>query len=79
MSAIQRGWERGRSVFDPAEGNGEPGPGSAASGVTDATDTMEAVGMGNGAETAGTGIVADPAAGHDDGDGAGAETHGSED
>jgi signal transduction histidine kinase len=79
MSAIQRGWERGRSVFDPAEGNGEPGPGSAASGVTDATDTMEAVGMGNGAETAGTGIVADPAASHNDGDGAGAETHRSED
>jgi signal transduction histidine kinase len=79
MSAIQRGWERGRSVFDPAEGNGEPGPGSAASGVTDATDAMEAVGMGNGAETAGTGIVADPAASHDGGDGAGAETHRSED
>jgi signal transduction histidine kinase len=79
MSAIQRGWERGRSVFDPPEGNGEARPGSAASGVTDATDTMDAVGTGSGAETAGTGIVADPAASHHDGDGAGTETHGSED
>ncbi len=34
MSAIQRGWERGRSVFDPAGGNGdstaEPGAGTKA-------------------------------------------------
>ena len=72
MSAIQRGWERGRSVFDPAEGNGEPGPGSAASGATDATDTMDAVGTG-------TGSVADPAATRNDGGGADGETHRSDD
>ena len=78
MSAIQRGWERGRSVFDPAEGNGESAA-SAASGPSDATDTMDAVGPGTGAETAGTGIVADSAVSHNDGDGAGAETHRSED
>ena len=78
MSAIQRGWERGRSVFDPAEGNGESAA-SAASGPSDATDTMDAVGPGTGADTAGTGIVADSAASHNDGDGAGAETHRSED
>jgi anti-sigma regulatory factor (Ser/Thr protein kinase) len=85
MSAIQRGWQRGRSVFDPAEGNGEPGPGVAAAGGTDATDTMDAVGAGTGtgasasAETGGTGTIADPGAGHDDGGGSGAETHRSED
>jgi hypothetical protein len=72
MSAIQRGWERGRSVFDPAEGNGEPGPGSAASGATDATDTMDAVGTG-------TGSVADPAATRNDGGGADGEMHRSDD
>jgi len=40
---------------------------------------MDAVGPGTGAETAGTGIVADSAVSHNDGDGAGAETHRSED
>jgi signal transduction histidine kinase len=77
MSAIQRGWERGRSVFDPADGNGEPG--AAAPGGTDATDAREAVSTGASAETAGTGMTADSSAGHIDGGGAGAETHGSED
>jgi hypothetical protein len=40
---------------------------------------MEAVGTDAGAESAGTGVVADPAASHDDGGGAGAETHRSDD
>jgi signal transduction histidine kinase len=47
MSAIQRGWERGRSVFDPSGGNGErtpePGAGAAASDGTDASDATDAV------------------------------------
>jgi signal transduction histidine kinase len=77
MSAIQRGWERGRSVFDPADGNGEPG--AAALDGTDATDAREAVSSGASPETAGTGMTADSSAGHADGGGAGAETHGSED
>src|SRR5215468_10158047 len=39
MSAIQRGWERGRSVFDPSGGNGEGTPESGAeSGAPDSTD-----------------------------------------
>jgi len=70
MSAIQRGWERGRSVFDPADGNGGSG--------ADATDAMEAVGLGAGAETAVTGTT-DSAASHTDGDGASAESHRPED
>jgi signal transduction histidine kinase len=77
MSAIQRGWERGRSVFDPAAGNGEPG--AAAPGGPDATDAMEAVSTGASAETAGTGMTADSSVSHPDGGGAGAETRGSED
>jgi signal transduction histidine kinase len=59
MSAIQRGWERGRSVFDPSRGNGEHTPereaGSEAPGGTDtrpAADAME--GMDAGAAPAGT-------------------------
>jgi Nitrate and nitrite sensing len=84
MSAIQRGWERGRSVFDPAGGNGEgaPGPGAGPSGA-DATDTMQAVNTGAapgaGAETADTGIGADSAAAWTDGGGASTETHRPED
>ena len=84
LSAIQRGWERGRSVFDPAGGNGEgaPGPGAAPSGA-DATDTMQAVNTGTapgaGAETADTGIGADSAAAWTDGSGASTETHRPED
>jgi signal transduction histidine kinase len=70
MSAIQRGWERGRSVFDPADGNGGSG--------ADATDAMETVSTGAGAETAVTGTT-DSAASHTDGDGASAETHRPED
>ena len=52
LSAIQRGWERGRSVFDPAGGNGdstaEPGAGAggpdgtAATAATDAVASVEA-------------------------------------
>jgi signal transduction histidine kinase len=64
MSAIQRGWQRGRSVFDPAGGNGETG--------ADATDAMEAVGASG--ETAVTGST-DSAASYTDGDGAGTDTH----
>jgi hypothetical protein len=59
MSAIQRGWERGRSVFDPSGGNGdltpEPEAGSGAPGDADArpaADDME--GMDAGAAPAGT-------------------------
>jgi signal transduction histidine kinase len=71
MSAIQRGWQRGRSVFDPAEGNGESG--------ADATDATETVGpAGASGETAVTGIT-DSGASHTDGDGASAETHRPED
>jgi hypothetical protein len=88
MSAIQRGWERGRSVFDPAERNGEPGPGSAASGVTpaasgvtDATDTMDAGGTGATGETAGTGATGETvgtgATGETTGPGATGETTGT--
>ena len=59
MSAIQRGWERGRSVFDPAGGNGgtaEPRP--RASRRTDATDPVDAE-HGSG-PTADTGITPTP-------------------
>jgi signal transduction histidine kinase len=57
MSAIQRGWERGRSVFDPSGGNGghtpEPGAGSEASDRTDAIPAVDATqGMDAGAEDA---------------------------
>jgi hypothetical protein len=47
MSAIQRGWERGRSVFDPSGGNGEhtpdPAAGTEASDGADARAAMKAV------------------------------------
>jgi len=47
MSAIQRGWERGRSVFDPSGGNGEhtpdPAAGAEASDGADARAAMKAV------------------------------------
>jgi signal transduction histidine kinase len=76
MSAIQRGWERGRSVFDPAEGNGEPA--AAGAGGPAATEAGDVVSPGAGAETAGPGMTAGSAS-HPDGDGASAETHGSED
>jgi signal transduction histidine kinase len=60
MSAIQRGWERGRSVFDPASGNGDP---------TDAVgaDAADAAG-GDVVAAPDTGISADPAADRADGD-----------
>jgi signal transduction histidine kinase len=89
MSAIQRGWERGRSVFDPASGNGEgtagpglAGTGAAAAEVTDATDTMGAV-PGEGAADAGSGldtdVTADPGAGRPEGDATSPDTHPGED
>src|SRR5262249_13879945 len=47
MSAIQRGWERGRSVFDPSGGNGEgapePGAGTGGPGDMDAAPGADAV------------------------------------
>ena len=51
MTAIQQGWERGRSVFDvPAAAHPGPGPGAA-------TET----GTGNGADAeAGNGATATP-------------------
>jgi hypothetical protein len=59
MSAIQRGWERGRSVFDPSGRNGEhtpePEAGSEAPGGTDARPAADAMeGMDAGAAPAGT-------------------------
>jgi len=86
MSAIQRGWERGRSVFDPAGGNGDSGAepeagteGPDGTGATAATDAV-ASGEVNPVETgpdasrqaADTGITADSAAGRTDAGGAGA-------
>src|SRR5690242_353693 len=71
MSAIQRGWERGRSVFDPSGGNGEGAPESGAGGPdgTDATPSPDAVasgevnpvdtGTGASGQAADTGITAD--------------------
>jgi len=93
MSAIQRGWERGRSVFDPAGGNGEgtpePGAGTGGPGDMDAAPGADAVasvdvgpvdaGEGAPGQAADTGITADSAAGWTDADGAGASTHRSED
>lgn len=63
MSAIQRGWERGRSVFDAAgpSGTASTGPDSAADGAT------------------ATSPAADTAAGQVSGDGAAAGTHHSDD
>jgi len=92
MSAIQRGWERGRSVFDPAGGNGdstaEPGPGTGGPDGTDAAAATDAVasvevnpvdtGPGASEQATDTGITADSAAGWTDG-GAGASTHHTED
>jgi hypothetical protein len=63
MSALQRGWERGRSVFDPAGSNGEgtPEPGAVAASpgdpdVIDATDAEHVVDAG--ATTTGDGAGA---------------------
>ena len=43
MSAIQRGWERGRSVFDPSGSNGDPPSGPLAGAVApDAPDAPDA-------------------------------------
>ena len=81
MSAIQRGWERGRSVFDPSGGNGdstaEPGTDTGGPGGTD----VNPVGAepGTAGPTADTGITADSAAGRTDGGGAGASTHRTKD
>jgi hypothetical protein len=93
MSAIQRGWERGRSVFDPAGGNGDSGAGPEAgtqgpdgTGATAATDAV-ASGEANPVDTgpdasrqaADTGITADSAAGRTDAGGAGAGSHRTKD
>jgi signal transduction histidine kinase len=93
MSAIQRGWERGRSVFDPAGGNGEgtpePGAGTGGPGDMDAAPGADAVasvdvgpvdaGEGAPGQAADTGITADSAASWTDAGGAGASTHRTED
>jgi signal transduction histidine kinase len=93
LSAIQRGWERGRSVFDPAGGNGdstaEPGAGTGGPDGTDATAATDAVasvevnpvdaGPGASGQAADTGITADSAAGQTDAGGAGASTHRTKD
>jgi hypothetical protein len=89
MSAIQRGWERGRSVFDPAGGNGdsgaEPGAGTQGPDGTGATAATDAVASGEvnpvdtgpdaSRQAADTGITADSAAGRTDAGGAGAGSH----
>ncbi len=89
LSAIQRGWERGRSVFDPAGGNGEPGAGTGdpdGTGATAATDAAASVEVNRGdagpdasGQAADTGITADSAGGRTDAGGAGASTHRTED
>jgi signal transduction histidine kinase len=91
MSAIQRGWERGRSVFDPAGGNGEGAPepgtgGPGGMGAAPAADAVASVDEGPvdaGADPPGpaadTGFTADSAASWTDGGGAGASTHRTED
>jgi signal transduction histidine kinase len=88
MSAIQRGWERGRSVFDPSGGNGdstaEPGAGTGGpdgTGATAATDAVASVDADSGAsgQAADTGVTADSAAGRTDAGGAGASPHRTED
>ena len=85
MSAIQRGWERGRSVFDPSGDNGDAtagsGAGAAAPGsveMSDATDSMPTVDPGAG-QAADTGTSAGSAADQVDGGGASTRTHRSED
>jgi signal transduction histidine kinase len=51
MSAIQRGWERGRSVFDPSGGNGEPTPEpGAGSEASDRTETIPAADVTEGVD-----------------------------
>ena len=91
LSAIQRGWERGRSVFDPSGGNGdstaEPGAGTGGPDGTDATAATDAVASGEvnpvdagpdaSGQAADTGITADSAAGRTDA--GGASTHRTKD
>jgi hypothetical protein len=93
MSAIQRGWERGRSVFDPSGGNGEGAPepgagtgdpgGTGAAAATDAVASVEVTPVDAGAGASGqaedTGITADSAPSRTDAGGAGASTHRTED
>ena len=91
MSAIQRGWERGRSVFDPAGEHGEATPGSGAAAmapgstdVPDVTDSMAAVDPGamrpaDQGQAADAGTSADSAAGQMDAGGANAATHRADD
>jgi signal transduction histidine kinase len=82
MSAIQRGWERGRSVFDPSGGNGEGTPesgvgtedpdGTGATAATDAVASVEVNPVDTGTDASGpaadTGLTADSAAGRPDED-----------
>jgi hypothetical protein len=91
MSAIQRGWERGRSVFDPSGGgNGghtpEPEAGSGAPGGEDVMGDIDAGATPEGTEppaaagqTADEIIDADSTAARTDGGGASGRTHRSKD
>ena len=74
MSAIQRGWERGRSVFDAA------GPSGTASTSPSGTASTSPSGTDSAADGAhATSPAADTAAGQVSGDGAAAGTHHSDD
>jgi signal transduction histidine kinase len=61
MSAIQRGWERGRSVFDPSGGNGERFPEADGGDATDALEAVDADAADPGA-TPGQGATPGPGA-----------------
>ena len=77
MSAIQRGWERGRSVFDPA---GPDEPASADAGeVTDGATATSTGAAGTTATDTTTSTTADATAGRANGDGAATGTHRSDD
>jgi signal transduction histidine kinase len=76
MSAIQRGWERGRSVFDTSGTDGEAGAGDHADGIA---SISAAEGSGETAGAAAAGIPADAAAGRPDGEAESGGTHHSDD
>jgi signal transduction histidine kinase len=86
LSAIQRGWERGRSVFD-ASGTDEPASAAvtpeaataaAASGPADTATDADAA-TADTADTAGTAGTADTGTGRANGDSAAPGTHRSDD
>ena len=79
MSAIQRGWERGRSVFDAAgpSGTASTSPSGTASTSPSGTASTGPDSAADGAHA--TSPAADTAAGQVSGDGAAAGTHHSDD